>query len=94
MQNEGANYTQTNSFAPSTSVTYYPCGFNSKRARRGANYISGRERFVETMIKRYTRTKISNTKRLLRFDFRFFKGFGGYTYGFFIYSKLQGRRKK
>ncbi len=61
-------------------------------AARGGVYFSGREDFVENLVKRYSLTKFSNSRRVLLVDFRFYKGLGGSTYGFLIYTKLLGRR--
>lgn len=59
---------------------------------RGGYYLSGRSDFVENIIKRYSIKKFANFRRILPVDFRLFKGFGGHTYGFLIYSKLVSRR--
>lgn len=44
------------------------------------------------MFKRYSVTKFTKTPRILLIDFRLFKGFGGHTYGFIIYTKLLSRK--
>ncbi len=59
---------------------------------RGGAYLSGREDIVENLIKRYSVTKFSNSRRILPVDFRFFKGFAGHTFGFLIYTKRLARR--
>lgn len=61
---------------------------------RGGNYRSGVEDFVESYLRRYPFTKSSFARRLLLVDFRLFKGYAGYMYGFIIYTKLLANRSK
>ena len=61
-------------------------------APRGGTYLSGMEDLLTQMFKRYSVTKFTKTPRILLVDFRLFKGFGGHTYGFMIYTKLLGRK--
>ncbi len=65
---------------------------NGAVASRGGLYFTGREDFIENLLKRYSVTKFSNARRLLPVDFRVFKGYGGQRYGFLIYTKLLTRR--
>ena len=61
-------------------------------ASRGGAYLSGIEDMLTHMFKRYSVTKFTKTPRILLIDFRLFKGFGGHTYGFIIYTKLLSRK--
>lgn len=71
------------------NTTFLSQGYISSR---GGGYVSGRGDFIENLIKRYSVTKFSNSRRILPIDFRFFKSFAGYTYGFLFYTKLCTRR--
>ena len=57
-------------------------------APRGGAYLSGREDILTNRFKRYSPTKFTNTSRIILVDFRLYKGFGGHTYGFIVYTKL------
>lgn len=61
---------------------------------RGGHYRDGVEDFVESYLRRYPFTKSASARRLLLVDFRLFKGYAGYMYGFIIYTKLLVNRTK
>jgi len=60
---------------------------------RGGVYYTNIENFIENFFKRYFITKVTFTRRLILVDFRFFKGYGGHTFGFLFYTKLIIHRK-
>ena len=55
---------------------------------RGGSYINGVEIFIDKLIKHKLFTNYIKVPQYIPVDFRFYKGSAGYTYGFFIYTKL------
>jgi len=60
---------------------------------RGAAYVNGVETFIEKLIKHKLFSNYSKGSNYIPVDFRFYKGYAGYTYGFFIYTKLISTKK-
>jgi len=50
------------------------------------------EDLLTHIFKRNPFTKFSGTSKIILVDFRLFKGFGGHTYGFMIYTKLLNQK--
>ena len=61
---------------------------------RGGSYLNGVESFIEKLIKNKIFTNCTKTSQYIPFDFLFYKWTAGYTYGFFIYTKLVTKLKK
>jgi hypothetical protein len=61
---------------------------------RGGSYLNGVESFIEKLIKNKLFTNYTKTSQYIPVDFRFYKGTAGYTYGFFMYTKLVTKLKK
>ena len=59
---------------------------------RGGVYFNGIEEFIIKLLNRKLVTKFNNTFKYIPVDFRFFKGYGGHTYGFLVYTKLITQR--
>jgi hypothetical protein len=55
---------------------------------KGGSYINGVESFIDKLIKHKLFTNYIGIPQLIPVDFRFYKGFAGYTYGFLIYTKF------
>jgi hypothetical protein len=61
---------------------------------RGGNYTNAIEEFIIKIIKRKTSTNFKKRFKFMPIDFYRYKGFGGYTYGFFLYTKIISSSKK
>jgi hypothetical protein len=61
---------------------------------RGGIYRNGVELFIEKLIKHKLFTNYKIIPQTIPVDFLFYKGYAGYTYGFFIYTKLLSIKKK
>ena len=61
---------------------------------RGGSYMNGVETFIEKLIKHKLFTNHTKIPQYMPVDFRFYKGYAGYTYGFFIYTKLITKNKQ
>ncbi len=61
---------------------------------RGGIYRNGVELFIEKLIKHKLFTNYKIIPQIIPVDFLFYKGYAGYTYGFFIYTKLLSIKKK
>jgi hypothetical protein len=55
---------------------------------RGGSYINGIETFIDKLIKHKLFTNQIDIPQFMPVDFRFYKGFAGYTYGFLLYTKF------
>ena len=61
---------------------------------QGGSYKNGVESFIDKLIKHKLFTSYINVSQYRPVDFRFYKGFAGYTYGFFIYTKFITKLKQ
>lgn len=61
---------------------------------RGGSYMNAVEIFIEKLIKHKLFTNHITVTQYMPVDFRFYKGYLGYTYGFLIYTKLITKKKK
>ena len=65
-----------------------PLNIQGVVSSRGGMFLSGRQDFVMNLLRRYSYTKLSTSRRFLVVDFRLYKGMSGHMYGFIIYTKL------
>ena len=61
---------------------------------RGAHYSTEMEEFIEKLRKRKMSTNFTKRPKFRPVDFCIYKGVSGYTYGFFIYTKLVSHSKR
>jgi hypothetical protein len=84
-------YNYEKSVINSNQITFVSKGIINPQ---GGSYINGVETFIDKLMKHKRFTNYITVSRYRPVDFRFYKGIAGYTYGFFIYTKLVTKLKK